>query len=248
MDRLRLEPQRNAAAPLTGPAPATVDRSSLPDPARATAAFDLAAPRRVALGVFLRHLAAGERVARDAARRQASLAPDRRESRFLAAQSRQEAMHARLFDGFAAALGAPRLALDPCPYAAYGASVGALLDAGHRDEALVATQVVLEALGEVMLARLDAGLARHGDRLRALRRRILMQEASHHRFGADALGARAAGRAIDPAWRDCARRHLVLARAIVESGRPALAHFGLDGTTLMAEVGERLPDWAREAA
>ena len=47
-------------------------------------------------------------------------------------------------------------------------------------EAVIATQVVLEALGEALLARLDAGLARHGAGLQRLRRLLRQQQSRHH--------------------------------------------------------------------
>ena len=117
--------------------------------------------------------------------------------------------------------------------------------AGHRyDESVVATQLVLEALGDAMLARLDAGLARHGDRLRELRRTIRRQETAHHRHGL-ALIAAWDDDTIPERLRACALRHRALAAAMISSGEPAMRPFALAPADLEADLDARLPRWAR---
>lgn len=199
---------------------------------------------RQALGLFLRHLACGERVAQRAAARQATLAPSPRMARFLRNQARQERTHALVFDGFARALGAAPLALRACPYRAYVTRVDAAAARGDFLDTVVGTQIVLESLGEVLLARLDRGIARRGDALPRLRRRILAQEATHHAFGeqivAQALAdhpqrARAARVALDD------YRHLAM--ALIDAGAPALCWFGVTGADLHAEFDTRLRPW-----
>lgn len=147
------------------------------------AALDLPNGRRRALGSFLRHLALGERVAQRSAARQAQLTPDKRASRFLRSQARHEALHARIFDTAAACLGVPAPALGNCPYAAFDAYLEAAARRGDYASTVVGTQVVLEALGDVLLQRLDDGLQRHHLGLEYLRRLLRAQEASHHAFG-----------------------------------------------------------------
>jgi hypothetical protein len=238
MDSLRLEPQRHAAAP--------VDRADAQvGAARGDfARLALAPERRAALALFLRHLARGERVAQSLAGRQAAIAPTRHERRFLRAQARQEAMHALLFDTAASWLGARALALDPCPYAAFEARASAAVERGDLVESLIATQIVLEALGEVLLERLDRGLARHGAGFQRLRRVLLRQEAAHHAFGRRIVERARAGLVpASSALPALALPYLDFVDAMIASGRPALAHFGLTPAQIGAEARARLPSW-----
>lgn len=223
MDRLRLDAERHAAGAL-GASAATV-----------------AAPRRAALGGFLRHLAHGERIAERVARRQAALAPDVRAARFLANQARQEAMHAAVFTAAAAALGVPAGAIDDAPYAAYEAALHGALDGGDLVASVVGTQVVLEALGDALLERLDRGLAAHGAGFVRLRRRIRAQEAAHHAFGRALVGTLVArGVAGDETIAMHERTFRWHALALVDAAEPVLRHFALSPAVIAADLDARL--------
>lgn len=89
------------------------------------AALKLTPERREALGLFLCLFARGERTAHAAARCQAAHAIERRDRRFLRAQTRQGAFHALLFDAFASWLGAPTPVLAADRYAEFEARVAA---------------------------------------------------------------------------------------------------------------------------
>ncbi len=166
MDRLRLESQRHPAAALGSVGP------------------PVTAARRGALGGLLRHLAHGERVAetdraRAGAPRAGPRAPRASSRARRGRKRRMRACSTRPPPGCACR----RTPSPALPYDRYERRVQAAVDRGDLVEAVVGTQVVLEALGEALLARLDTGLARHGAGLSALRRRILAQEAAHHAFG-----------------------------------------------------------------
>lgn len=223
MDRLRLESQRDPAAALERVAP------------------PVTAARRGALGGLLRHLAHGERVAARIARGQARLAPDPRAARFFASQARQEAAHARVFDAAAAWLRVPADAVAALPYDRYERRVQAAVDRGDLVEAVVGTQVVLEALGEALLARLDAGLARHGAGLPALRRRIRAQEAAHHAFGRAQVAEWLRAGTLAPADLAChLRDYRACADTLVCAAAPVLDHFGLAPADIARDVAARL--------
>lgn len=216
---------------------------------RAVTSLALDNDRRLALGLFLRHLARGERVAQRSADWQMSLARDPRAIRFFRAQARQEAMHARLFDTFATWLDAPRLALTQCPYDTWEARIDLAAGAGNYLETIVATQVVLEALGEALLARLDAGLDRAGAGFKRLRRLLRAQEAAHHAFGTRTIAAALAAEEIDEAaLRAWSLPYLALAQAMITAGAPALTHFALTAETIVVEFRVHLPSWVGEAA
>jgi hypothetical protein len=200
---------------------------------------------RQALGLFLRHLARGERVAQRAATLEASLAPSPRMARFLKSQARQERTHALVFDGFARALGAAPLALHDDPYRAYAGQLAAAAARGDFLDLVIGTQIVLEALGEMMLARLDRGIARRGNVLQRLRRRILAQEAAHHAFGAQIVTAALAGQPVNVrAAGEALRAYRRLAAGLIDAGAPALHFFGIAADELHSELDARLATWA----
>jgi len=212
-------------------------------------ALRLDGSRREALGQFLRHLAAGERVARSSAILQARLAPDGRAARFFRAQARHEGFHARLFDLFAAWLGAPALALLPSPYAQYQERVAEAAGAQRFLETVLATQVILEALGETLLVRLTTGLERSGAGFHRLRRVIRRQEEAHHAFGMDTLReAITRGAADHASLRAAAAPYISLCDDMIASGAPALAHFHLTRTDIGNDFRSLLPDWLGRAA
>lgn len=199
--------------------------------------------RAAALGSFLRHLGRGERIAQRVALRQVELAPDARASRFFKSQARQESQHALVFETGADWLDAPRQGDLASAHVAYETELDHAV--GQRDfrATVVGTQIVLEALGEILLARLDRGLDRHGAGLRGLRRRILAQEAAHHAFG-EALARR---------WQceDARRLRLetgrfrVLAGRLIDSGAETMRGFAVPASTIRAELDARLAPWMK---
>ncbi len=202
---------------------------------------ELPATRRAAMGLFLRHLALGERVAQHSAARQARLAPSARAARFFRAQARHEALHAQVFDFAASSLGAAALTLDPCPYHAYDAQLAVAAQRGDYAGTVVGTQLVLEALGEILLDRLDAGLERHGTGLHRLRRLLRAQEAAHHAFGVAEIAALAAA---TPAGMTALRVRIppyrLLAQAMIGAATPVLHVFGLSSEDIGHELDGHL--------
>jgi len=196
--------------------------------AHSLATLELGATRRRALGLFLRHLAHGERVAQTGAMRQARIAPSVRAARFLRSQARHEALHARIFDVAALALGAPVLCLPACPYAAFDTRLAADAGRGDYPATLVGTQLVLEALGEILLERLEIGLVKHGAGFVRLRRLFRAQEAAHHAFGVAELADIAASTrgGIRELVR-CLPPYRLLAGRMIDAGTPVLGEFGL---------------------
>ena len=212
------------------------------------AGLSLAADRRQALGLFLRHLARGERIAQRVAARQIALAPDRHAARFHRAQARHEALHARLFDTFALWLSAPPLVFEACPYDRYEQRLLAAVARRDYAETIVGTQLVLEALGEALLERLDNGLERHRAGFVRLRRMFRAQEAAHHAFGETRGAAIMAGGADQRSLQAVAATYLALAGDLIAAGAPALAHFGIAPGDIAADMRARLPAWCVEPA
>ena len=150
--------------------------------ARADPSSAVCLPR---IAQFFAGMLRAEEISRDVARRQALIAPGAAMRRFLALQSRQEALHARAFRA-ALHLASRR---DRCPGALasaldrFAARLHADLDAGSLEGSLIGLQGVLEGIGAVALGAPKTELATIGGRLVPLRQVLLRQEAMHHRCG-----------------------------------------------------------------
>ena len=138
---------------------------------------------------LLGFLIQGERLAETCATRQATIATQPGMRRFLLAQSRQEAMHAAVFENAANWLAPARKSAQPMSPAMrrYRAHLDAALCAGDLAETLLAQQVILEGLGEVVLTNIAAGIQRRNGVLQRLHRSLLRQEQTHHGFGVSQL-------------------------------------------------------------
>jgi hypothetical protein len=131
----------------------------------------------------------GEELAAECAKRQAALAPCPSWSRFLLLQARHERYHAQVFQSgvrlLAARMSVPRAASPAM--AQYRRLLEDALTRRELPETLLALQVVLEGLGEVVLERLDEAMGARAMGLARLRRTILRQEHAHYGFGGRAL-------------------------------------------------------------
>ncbi len=140
---------------------------------------------RVPIARLLTFLEYGERLAHDCAKAQAALAPAQGMQRFLASQARQESAHAWVFQGAIAWLAPKHLGDSPFLPALeqYRALLEDALQRRDFPETLMAEQIILEGLGEAILARIEEGLAKRSAPFGRLRRILLHQEEAHHDFG-----------------------------------------------------------------
>ena len=145
----------------------------------------LAADYRKQSARLFSFLALGEQLSRDCARKQAKLTNDKAMRRFLLRQARQEAFHKRLFEGAVLYLAHRGIRRPPSllPLTRYRQLIERALHEGDLAETLLAQQVLMEGLGEVLLGRIDQGIADREMGLERLRRLILAQEHAHHAFG-----------------------------------------------------------------
>lgn len=188
----------------------------------------------------------GERLAEDCARGQAGLTDDARARRYLLRQAAQERIHARVFATVRGMLvpGRRRARFESPAMAQYRAVVEAALAHHRLAESLVATQLVLESLGEVVLERLGAGMAAEGINFARLQRALLGQEQGHHAFGVRlvehllAQGRADQGR-LEALGQDC----LGLADALIEDLADVLDAFDEHAELYRASLRSRLPRW-----
>jgi rubrerythrin len=192
---------------------------------------------------FLEH---GERMAHDCAKAQASLSKDSGARRFLLSQARQEAMHARVFQGAIVWL-SPKHLRDSPFLPALEEYRGMLNDAlARRDlmETFLAEQVVLEGLGEAILTRIEQGLAKRAAPFGRLRQILLRQEEAHHGFGRRQLERGVERGETDPqTLRRQAERYLDLTDAMVLTLCDLFDSIDEDADAWAADVRIFLPDW-----
>src|SRR5262245_47167549 len=176
------------------------------------------ADERVPIARLLQFLERGERLAHDCARAQAALAPEAGMRRFLLGQARQEYYHAVIFQGAIAWLAPRHVGAGPLlsPLERYRMLLEEALDEGCLAETLLAEQIILEGLGEAILARIEEGLVKRQAPFVRLRRILLHQEQAHHHFGRRMLDrALSAGRESVEALRLRAQDYLALTDAMV---------------------------------
>lgn len=201
---------------------------------------------RVPLARLLQFLEHGERLAHDCARAQAALAPDAGARRFLAGQSRQEAFHAVVFQGAATWLASRGLGVCPLqpPLQRFRTLLEEALRQRNFAETILAEQIILEGLGEAILKRLDAGLAKRNAGFGRLRRILLHQEETHHDFGRRVLdGMLAAGDTSAEALRARGLEYLALTESMVTTLGDLFDSIQEDPAGYVADARRALPEW-----
>ncbi len=197
---------------------------------------------------FLEH---GERLANECAKAQAALAMDSGSRRFLLNQARQEAAHALVFQGAIAWL-APRH-LGDAPFLPaieeYRRILNAALARQDLLDTLLAEQVILEGLGEVILTRIEEGLIKRAAPFGRLRRILLQQEEAHHGFGRRMLERAMAEGRIDAETLRCrAQDYLALTDRMILTVSDLFESIAEDPTVWAQDVQKFLPPWLTEVA
>lgn len=201
---------------------------------------------RVPIARLLTFLEHGERMAHDCAKAQAVLAEDSGTRKFLLSQAKQEAMHARVFQGAIVWL-APKHLRDAPFLPALEEYRRILEDALTRRgliETFLAEQVVLEGLGEAILTRIEQGLVKRAAPFGPLRRILLKQEEAHHGFGRRQIEqAIERGETDVNDLRQRAQRYLALADAMVLTLCDLFESIDEDATAWAHDVRTFLPSW-----
>ncbi|MDF0645146.1 MAG: hypothetical protein P0111_14040 [Nitrospira sp.] len=201
---------------------------------------------RVPIARLLSFLEHGERLAHACAKAQAALTMDPGHRRFLLSQARQEAVHARVFQGAVAWL-VPRYLGETPLLPALEEYRKLLVDALSREdliESVLAEQVILEGLGEAILTRIEAGLIKRAAPFGRLRRILLHQEEAHHGFGRRMLErAIVAGQTDAAALRSRAQHYFELTERMVLTLSDLFESIAEDPAAWAADVGTFLPPW-----
>jgi len=187
----------------------------------------------------------GERLAQELAAQQASLAPVPKWRHFLQQQARQEGLHATVFEG-AVRWCAPRSRHAPPGLPSlqrYRQLAQAAIARGDLAESVIALQVVFEAVGDVVLAAIDAGIARRGGGFVRLRRVLRHQEQAHHAFGMHLLNVLVSDDTHRQGLRAPARDYLELVDTMFTELDGLFQHFDEDPAAYLAAFRCKLPGW-----
>ncbi len=201
---------------------------------------------RVPIARLLTFLEYGERLAHDCAQAQAALAPEQGMRRFLLSQARQEAAHAWVFQGAIAWLAPKHLGDSPCLPALeqYRTLLEDALQRHDFPETLMAEQIILEGLGEAILARIEEGLAKRSAPFGRLRRVLLHQEEAHHDFGRRMLDRAFAAGATSPEYlQGRAQEYLALTDCMVSTLGDLFESIDEDPQLYMERAKSYLPEW-----
>ena len=206
---------------------------------------------RVPIARLLAFLAHGERLAHDCAKAQASLVDTGADQRFLLSQSRQEAMHARVFQGAIVWLAPKHMGDCPLlpPLEAYRNRLMRAVKQGQVVETILAEQVILEGVGEALLTRIEAGLLKRAAPFMRLRQILLLQEEAHAGFGRRYLErAIASSRTSADALRADAQEYLQLAMAMVTTLGDLFGDLQEDATAWASDISHFVPAWLQSEA
>lgn len=201
---------------------------------------------KVPIARLLTFLEYGERMAQNCAARQAAATDDVNVARFLKSQARQESMHAYVFQGAIAWL-APRH-LGDAPFLsaleAYRRKLDEAFTRGDVLETFLAEQIILEGLGEAILTRIEAGLAKREAPFGRLRRILLLQEEAHHAFGERMIErAVARGQTDYGQLKETAQEYLDLTRSMVLTLSDLFGSINEDPSAWANDVRRYLPEW-----
>jgi len=201
---------------------------------------------KVPIARLLTFLEYGERMAQECAAKQPAAVDGARAGRFLKSQARQEAMHAYVFQGAIAWL-APRHLGDAAFLSAleeYRKKLDEALARWDLYETFLAEQIILKGLGEAILNRIEAGLAKRDAPFGRLRRILLHQEEAHHAFGERMIGlAIAAGQTDARELCRKAQDYLALTQTMVLTLAELFDTIDEDSAVWALDVKTYLPEW-----
>lgn len=188
----------------------------------------------------------GEQIAEHCALEQSRYTSHVGSRRFLKSQARQEHNHQFIFNKASLILRPKGIQVDPVKNLLL--DYKKLLDeaiTNHRyAETLLAQQVILEGLGEVVLENIDKGMTNRKFNFQKIRHIVLKQEHAHHEFGLRQLNQ----------WvdNDQQKIHTLSAKAndyldllsqILNRLHELFDHFGYESETYYSEVKNKLPNW-----
>ena len=204
---------------------------------------------RAPLAHLLSFLELGEHLAHDCAIQQVALSSNDGMRHFFMSQARQEFFHARTFRMAARWLGTKHIGASPYTHTLrqFRVQLEQAYCRGDFLTTVVAEQVILEGMGEVMLKKLDHGLMKRQAAFQKLRQVLLLQEEAHHGFGLRVLERAIIHQEISvTAIREQAQPFVQLAERLVLSLADLLYSIDEDPHWYLKEFHQHLPAWLGE--
>ena len=194
-------------------------------------------------------LAQGERLAHNAAKRQSQLTLTKgnpSHSIFFKQQARQELFHARVFDGTTLWLGKKHAGKPCAQLEKFTSHVEAALCKGALAESVLAIQLVLEAMGKLILEGIDTRMERYHYGLKKIRSTILAQEAKHYDFGQNQLLTLMQQTNISHStMRALSQNYHEMANDILDHAAPLFDSLDSDIEAYKQRLTNEIPDWLR---
>lgn len=188
----------------------------------------------------------GERLAHDCAAQQEAITSDASVRRFLSAQARQEGLHAQVFQKAITWLAPRGINRSPgfAPIEQYRKLIQDAIRREDFTETLLAQQVILEGLGEVILNRISMGIDRRGLGFNRIRQLLMNQEHAHYQFGLRRLEQiLASGDASAGMLQQRGREYLGLIDAMFDALPDLFDSFDEDSAAYRSEHRRHLPQW-----
>lgn len=166
-------------------------------------------------------------------------------------QARQETAHATLFTVAIRLLSPKGVGMNRTPEALieYRRVLDDSLERHDHAGVILGMQVILEALGELLLQRIDFGMRTRNVGFERIRRIVLAQEQAHHDFGRWQL-KRLAEDSVDqhPHLCELAVGHLALVDQMLEENAAMFEVFDEDPARYRAAIRREIPAWLRVPA
>ncbi|NKB82728.1 MAG: hypothetical protein GKS05_12755 [Nitrospirales bacterium] len=201
---------------------------------------------RLPLSHLLEFLKQGEQLAHECATFQKTLTCDPRIQYFLHQQAAQEAFHAITFKAVVAWL-APRSSPSATffqPLKEYRRRLMVAVQRKEFAETILAEQIILEGLGEVILKKIETGLVKQHSPFRQFARLLVNQEIAHHAFG-DRLLTRllAQEHTTESFLQERAKDYLYLAESMLNTISDQLMTIDENPVGYLTDFHRSLPNW-----
>ncbi len=205
----------------------------------------LIASRSTQLARLFSLLSQGERLAHRCAAQQSRLMAahgNMSYARFFKRQSRQERFHARVFDSTVLWLTNSKVNTR-CKYLdLYAKNIENALENHAIAESVLATQVILESIGKLVLEGIDVRMERQCYGLKKIRAIILAQEAEHHEFGqSQLLSLMQDSNTSLSTMQQLSQRYQELANKMFDELAPIFDSLGADIDSYKSQLSDHIP-------
>lgn len=167
-------------------------------------------------------------------------------AKFFKRQSQQEHFHSRIFDAAVLWLGDSKIQTQCKSLDHYASQIQIALAKGALAESVLATQVILESVGKMVLEGIDGRMQQQNYGLKKIRDTILAQEAEHHEFGQSQLLAimRKTG-ASRNTMQHLTQKYLELANNMFDEMDPLFDSLDSDISHYKHRLNKEIPHWLR---